>query len=271
VIFSAALRIYRDSGCAAVLAHRPRGSVVHVCATKSSGRASSASRAGRLRPVCGTRCRRLTRCSERYSPLLLGLHESGRPLCRRCSARALAVASSAPRRAEQSHPLTTPEILLAAQAVIEPGEYWQVVAAALDRRSAVRMILEVSDALADARRSLRVGDEHGPLPHARTVRVTRREMAELVEAGGGLWPVPLDDPDGRDRAVLAFERLPWTSPAVREAVIRDVFGMSITRYLQRLHVVVDTPWAIAADPVLVNRVRAARAAARARRCCGAPA
>jgi Protein of unknown function (DUF3263) len=67
--------------------------------------------------------------------------------------------------------------------------------------------------------------------------------------------------------MLAFERLRWQQPGAREQAIRDMFGLSLTRYLQALNTLIEKPAAVAVDPVTVNRLRrlkATRAAARDR-------
>lgn len=64
----------------------------------------------------------------------------------------------------------------------------------------------------------------------------------------------------RDRAMLAFERHWWRRSGSKEQAIADRFGMSVTRYYQVLNALLDTPDAIAADPVTVGRLRRLRAA-----------
>jgi hypothetical protein len=54
---------------------------------------------------------------------------------------------------------------------------------------------------------------------------------------------PLTD---RDREMLAFERTRWNFPGMREQAIRDQFGISATRYAQRLLALIDRPEALAA-------------------------
>lgn len=86
---------------------------------------------------------------------------------------------------------------------------------------------------------------------------------------------PIDEPRGtpealseRDIAILAFERQWWRHPAVKEEAIRAEFGLSAARYYQVLGALVDSPLALAHDPMLIkrlHRMREARAEARARR------
>jgi Protein of unknown function (DUF3263) len=63
----------------------------------------------------------------------------------------------------------------------------------------------------------------------------------------------------RERQVLAFERQWWRRPGAKEQAIRDLFGLSSTRYYQLLNNLLDNPDALAYDPVLVKRLRRLRA------------
>ncbi|GAA4397068.1 DUF3263 domain-containing protein [Tsukamurella soli] len=72
----------------------------------------------------------------------------------------------------------------------------------------------------------------------------------------------------RERDILAFERQWWKYAGAKEDAIKELFDMSATRYYQVLNALVDTPEALAADPMLVKRlrrVRASRMKARAAR------
>jgi hypothetical protein len=64
----------------------------------------------------------------------------------------------------------------------------------------------------------------------------------------------------RDREILAFERQWWRYAGAKEQAIRDLFDMSATRYYQVLNALIDRPEALAADPMLVKRLRRLRAA-----------
>lgn len=64
----------------------------------------------------------------------------------------------------------------------------------------------------------------------------------------------------RDRAVLDFERQWWKYAGAKEQAIRELFDMSATRYYQVLNALLDRPEALAADPMLVKRLRRMRAA-----------
>ena len=63
----------------------------------------------------------------------------------------------------------------------------------------------------------------------------------------------------RDLAVLAFERQWWKYAGAKEQAVRDLFDMSATRYYQVLNALIDRPDALAADPMLVKRLRRLRA------------
>ncbi len=63
----------------------------------------------------------------------------------------------------------------------------------------------------------------------------------------------------RELEILDFERKWWKYAGAKEEAIRELFGMSATRYYQVLNAVVDKPEALAADPMLVKRLRRLRA------------
>ena len=71
-----------------------------------------------------------------------------------------------------------------------------------------------------------------------------------VAAGGGL--------SARDRAVLDFERRRWRHRGAKEQAVRDTFDLSATRYYQVLNALLDDPAALAAEPLLVQRLRRLR-------------
>ena len=64
----------------------------------------------------------------------------------------------------------------------------------------------------------------------------------------------------REHDMLAFERQWWRRPGAKETAIRDRFDLTPTRYYQVLNALVDRPDALAADPLLVRRLRRLRAA-----------
>ncbi|GAA1482198.1 DUF3263 domain-containing protein [Gordonia sinesedis] len=80
---------------------------------------------------------------------------------------------------------------------------------------------------------------------------------------GGAQPDPHEvGPDGlsrREHDILAFERQWWKYAGAKEEAIKELFGLSATRYYQVLNALVDRPEALAADPMLVKRLRRLRA------------
>jgi hypothetical protein len=65
--------------------------------------------------------------------------------------------------------------------------------------------------------------------------------------------------DRRDLDILQFERQWWLYAGNKEQAIRDMFDLSPTRYYQVLNQVIDNPQALAAEPLLVRRLRRLRA------------
>lgn len=98
--------------------------------------------------------------------------------------------------------------------------------------------------------------DHGPA--AATARTAESESVDQSpENGNGL--------SRRDREVLAFERQWWKYAGAKEQAIRELFDMSATRYYQVLNALIDTPEALAADPMLVKRLRRLRASRQRQR------
>jgi hypothetical protein len=62
----------------------------------------------------------------------------------------------------------------------------------------------------------------------------------------------------REREILGFERQWWRFAGAKEQAIRELFGLSATRYYQVLNALIDRPEALAADPMLVKRLRRLR-------------
>ena len=97
--------------------------------------------------------------------------------------------------------------------------------------------------------------------------------ANDAAAAGGAYqgPAPTDPETGgdglsrRDREILAFERQWWKYAGAKEQAIRELFDMSATRYYQVLNGLIDTPEALAADPMLVKRLRRLRASRQRQR------
>jgi hypothetical protein len=63
----------------------------------------------------------------------------------------------------------------------------------------------------------------------------------------------------REHEILAFEAQWWKYAGAKEQAIRELFDMSATRYYQVLNALIDKPAAMAADPMLVKRLRRLRA------------
>ncbi|MFH5231935.1 DUF3263 domain-containing protein [Antrihabitans spumae] len=66
--------------------------------------------------------------------------------------------------------------------------------------------------------------------------------------------------------ILTFEAKYWNQASAKEEAIRETFDMSAVRYYSHLNELLDEPEALAANPVLVNRLRRLRdSRARVRR------
>ncbi|GAB88265.1 DUF3263 domain-containing protein [Gordonia rhizosphera] len=105
-----------------------------------------------------------------------------------------------------------------------------------------------------AARSPKQGDQPTPADPTRTDAAAdpTTNAADPHEVG----------PDGlsrRERDILAFERQWWKYAGAKEEAIKELFGLSATRYYQVLNALVDRPEALAADPMLVKRLRRLRA------------
>jgi hypothetical protein len=74
--------------------------------------------------------------------------------------------------------------------------------------------------------------------------------------------------DDRSMGILDFEREGWKLTVSKERAIRERFGFSPARYHQLLNRIVDTPAALAYDPMLVRRLRRVREARRRKRVAG---
>ncbi|MGC5308556.1 DUF3263 domain-containing protein [Micromonospora zamorensis] len=107
-----------------------------------------------------------------------------------------------------------------------------------------------------------------PTPRPAPPIETTDESALPVEAIDEPAP-PADPPSGlteRERAILAFEQQWWRHAGAKEQAVRDTFGISSTRYYQLLNGLLDNPAALAAEPLLIGRLRRLRSSrARNRR------
>lgn len=75
-------------------------------------------------------------------------------------------------------------------------------------------------------------------------------LAPVVSPAAGL--------SERDQQIIGFERQWWKYAGAKEQAIRDLFGMSATRYYQVLNALIDSPAAMAYDPMLIKRLRRMR-------------
>lgn len=96
--------------------------------------------------------------------------------------------------------------------------------------------------------------------HAEASAATADE-ARITDASGEL----AGNLERRDREILAFERQWWKYAGAKEQAIRELFDMSATRYYQVLNNLIDSPEALAADPMLVKRLRRLRASRQRQR------
>jgi hypothetical protein len=69
---------------------------------------------------------------------------------------------------------------------------------------------------------------------------------------------PARELDRREREILAFEGQWWKYAGAKEQAVRELFDMSATRYYQVLNALIDKPEALAADPLLIKRLRRLR-------------
>jgi len=65
-----------------------------------------------------------------------------------------------------------------------------------------------------------------------------------------------------EKGVLDFERQWWRLPMAKEHAIAETFGLSGPQYYQILNSLIDRQEALAADPLLVKRLRRLRAQRR---------
>ncbi|GAB3071132.1 hypothetical protein GCM10027186_26960 [Micromonospora schwarzwaldensis] len=88
-----------------------------------------------------------------------------------------------------------------------------------------------------------------------------------MDAAAGTAPAePAAGLTERELRILAFESRWWKHAGAKEQAIRDTFGLSATRYYQLLNALLDHPAALAAEPVLIGRLRRLRSSrARNRR------
>lgn len=61
-----------------------------------------------------------------------------------------------------------------------------------------------------------------------------------------------------EQQILAFEKQWWKYAGAKESAIAEQFGVNVTRYYQLLNALLDKPAAMAAEPLLVKRLRRVR-------------
>lgn len=92
---------------------------------------------------------------------------------------------------------------------------------------------------------------------------SRTDGAEAEDSAGvssaGINDVGEDGLTRREHDILSFERQWWKYAGAKEVAIKELFDMSATRYYQVLNALVDRPESLAADPMLVKRLRRLRA------------
>lgn len=85
----------------------------------------------------------------------------------------------------------------------------------------------------------------------------------VTTAATAVTAAPESAPEGglteREREILEFETGWWRFGGAKEAAISEAFGMNATRYYQVLNALIDRPEALAAQPLLVKRLRRMRA------------
>src|SRR6266496_6501611 len=91
------------------------------------------------------------------------------------------------------------------------------------------------------------------------------EDAAAVAGTASVDEAGVDGLTRRDREILTFERQWWKYAGAKEQAVRELFDMSGTRYYQVLNALIDTPAALAADPLLVKRLRRLRASRQRQR------
>ncbi|WP_018177672.1 DUF3263 domain-containing protein [Jongsikchunia kroppenstedtii] len=92
---------------------------------------------------------------------------------------------------------------------------------------------------------------------------SQKQTGQTADGAGsgelGLHEKGADGLTRREHDVLSFERQWWKYAGAKEEAIKELFDMSATRYYQVLNALVDRPEALAADPMLVKRLRRLRA------------
>ena len=84
------------------------------------------------------------------------------------------------------------------------------------------------------------------------------DATAVAERTGLTGTSTLEGLSERDEQILAFERQWWKYAGAKEQAVRELFEMSATRYYQVLNALIDSPAALAHDPMLIKRLRRLR-------------
>lgn len=82
--------------------------------------------------------------------------------------------------------------------------------------------------------------------------------ALTAQAATATRPEAAGELSERDQQILSFERQWWKYAGAKEQAVRELFDMSATRYYQVLNALIDSPAALAHDPMLIKRLRRMR-------------
>ncbi len=105
--------------------------------------------------------------------------------------------------------------------------------------------------------SVEKGGHRGALGRDGTHRGRRAHGGPRAGGAGGASELP-EGLTRRDAEILAFERQWWKYAGAKEQAVRELFDLSPTRYYQLLNALIDSPAALAHDPMLVKRLRRMR-------------
>ncbi|WP_024795831.1 DUF3263 domain-containing protein [Tomitella biformata] len=92
-----------------------------------------------------------------------------------------------------------------------------------------------------------------------TARKSQAQEPQVDQSAVDVHVTGADGLSRREHDILSFERQWWKYAGAKEEAIKEMFSMSATRYYQVLNALVDRPEALAADPLLVKRLRRLRA------------
>lgn len=85
-------------------------------------------------------------------------------------------------------------------------------------------------------------------------------VRDIADDGQASTDEPSSEPtlSERDAAILDFEKQWWKYAGAKEQAVRELFDLSATQYYQVLNTLIDSPAALAAEPMLVKRLRRMR-------------